>query len=114
MEVSFNYLGQFGQMLKEDAGWSGARESSGLNYSELGMRRHVLDINGSIGGERLIVNFSYSRNLHTAATIERVANRFVAELRAVIRHCQSTMAGQHTPSDLPLAHTTAHRKATPL
>src|ERR1043166_2897463 len=107
MEVSFNYLGQFGQMLKEDAGWSGARESSGLNYSELGMRRHVLDINGSIGGERLIVNFSYSRNLHTAATIERVANRFVAELRAVIRHCQSTMAGQHTPSDFPLAQITA-------
>src|ERR1043166_8665850 len=107
MEVSFNYLGQFGQMLKEDAGWSGARESSGLNYSELGMRRHVLDINGSIGGERLIVNFSYSRNLHTAATIERVANRFVAELRAGIRHCQSTMAGQHTPSDFPLAQITA-------
>src|SRR3982751_2710327 len=109
MEVSFNYLGQFGQMLKADAGWSGARESSGLNYSQLGTRRHVLEINGSIGGEQLVVSFSYSRNLHRQETIERLGKRFVAELRAVIRHCQEAPVSRHTPSDFPLARITAEQ-----
>ncbi|MCP4655305.1 MAG: AMP-binding protein, partial [bacterium] len=62
-----------------------------------------LEINGSISGGRLRVTWSYSENLHHRATIEDWAQRFLAALRTLIRHCLSPEAGGYTPSDFPLA-----------
>ncbi|NEB67848.1 hypothetical protein G3I39_12440, partial [Streptomyces fulvissimus] len=44
-----------------------------------------------------------SAGLHHAATVQRLARDFTAELRALVRHCALPEAGGRTPSDFPLA-----------
>ena len=98
-EVVFNYLGQFDQHLREGALFSPARESVGHSHSQHGRRHHLLEINGSISGGRLRMEFSYSSAVHQHATIERVAGEFIAALRALIAHCLAPEAVGYTPSD---------------
>ena len=60
-----------------------------------------MSISGSIVGGRLQLEWSYSKKLHQRSTIERLANDFIAALRALVAHCQSPDAGGYTPSDFP-------------
>jgi non-ribosomal peptide synthase protein (TIGR01720 family) len=101
-EVSFNYLGQFDQVLPESAPFELARESFGPLSDPLGNRRHLLEIVGSVIGNRLEIVWTYSEGVHRRATIERLAQNFLEELRALISHCQLKEAGGYTPSDFPL------------
>jgi non-ribosomal peptide synthase protein (TIGR01720 family) len=102
-EVSFNYLGQFDQLLPEGASFAPARESRGPVHSPWGTRRHLLDVLGSITGGQLHLVWTYSAQVHQRAIIERLAEGYVEALRALIAHCQSPAAGGYTPSDFPLA-----------
>ncbi len=103
-EVSFNYLGQFDQVLAESALFRLARESSGPDHSPRGQRRYVLEVEGSIMEGWLQVAWVYSENMHRRSTIERLAEDFITALRALISHCQSSQAGSYTPSDFPEAN----------
>jgi non-ribosomal peptide synthase protein (TIGR01720 family) len=49
------------------------------------------------------MSWTYSENLHRAATIERLAQAYRDELRSLIAHCLSPEAGGYTPSDFPSA-----------
>ena len=102
-EVSFNYLGQFDQLLSLDAMFGLAKESSGPEHSQLGSRSHLLEVNALVVGDCLQVNWTYSSKLHQRATVESLAESFMTQLRALIAHCQSPDAGGYTPSDFPLA-----------
>jgi amino acid adenylation domain-containing protein/non-ribosomal peptide synthase protein (TIGR01720 family) len=102
-EVSFNYLGQFDQALPASSPFELAQESPGPLAAPLGHRRHLLEITGSVIGNRLEINWTYSESLHRRATVERLARSFLEELRALIAHCQLREAGGYTPSDFPLA-----------
>jgi len=102
-EVSFNYLGQFDQLLSPDGMFGMAKESSGSEYSLLGRRSHLLEINGFVAGGQLQLNWIYSSNLHQRAKVERLAEGFIAAVRSLIAHCQSPEAGGYTPSDFPVA-----------
>ncbi|MEK7327797.1 MAG: condensation domain-containing protein, partial [Chloroflexota bacterium] len=88
-EVSFNYLGQIDQALSGEALFDLAREGRGPERSLRGERAHLIDINGGIVGGRLQMEWTYSVAFHRRATIERVAEAFIAALRAIIAHCQS-------------------------
>ena len=44
-------------------------------------------------------DFEYSRNLHDRATVQRLADDFLATLRGLIEHCLSPGAGGFTTSD---------------
>jgi non-ribosomal peptide synthase protein (TIGR01720 family) len=50
-------------------------------------------------GGRLQARFTYSENLHRRATIEGVAEAFLAALRELVEHCRSADARGLTPSD---------------
>ncbi|MCP4658874.1 MAG: AMP-binding protein, partial [bacterium] len=102
-EVLFNYLGQLDGAFSASSLFRPAAESSGPAAAPRDLRSHLLEINGSISGGRLRVTWSYSENLHHRATIEDWAQRFLAALRTLIRHCLSPEAGGYTPSDFPLA-----------
>jgi amino acid adenylation domain-containing protein/non-ribosomal peptide synthase protein (TIGR01720 family) len=102
-EVSFNYLGQFDQVLSPDLMFQIAKESSGPEHSRLGRRRHLLEVNALVAGGQLQLDWTYSSNLHQRATIESLAQGFLTALRSsLIAHCQSPEAGGYTPSDFPL------------
>ena len=102
-EVGFNYLGQFDQVLQESSPFAPAKESGGRTYGLGGEREHVIEINGSIVGGRLLMTWTYSENLHERETVERLSESYSAALRALTEHCASPEAGGYTPSDFPLA-----------
>jgi non-ribosomal peptide synthase protein (TIGR01720 family) len=102
-EVSFNYLGQFDQVVSGSALYTPARESIGSPYSPQSRRTHLVAIYGSIAGGQFHLGVEYSSRFHRQETIERLGASYVAALREIILHCQSPDAGSHTPSDFPLA-----------
>jgi non-ribosomal peptide synthase protein (TIGR01720 family) len=102
-EVSFNYLGQFDQLLSPDSMFQIAKESSGSEHSRLGSRGHLLEVNALVTGGQLQLDWTYSSSLHQRATIENLAQGFLKALRSLIAHCQSPESGGYTPSDFPSA-----------
>jgi amino acid adenylation domain-containing protein/non-ribosomal peptide synthase protein (TIGR01720 family) len=101
-EIAFNYLGQFDRILPDVSPFRLADEPIQLSRSERSHRRHLIEINAMVVGDRLEVDWTYSENLHRRATIETLAEDFVENLRALISHCLSPDAGGYTPSDFPL------------
>ncbi|HEY7817181.1 MAG TPA: condensation domain-containing protein, partial [Vicinamibacteria bacterium] len=102
-EVSFNYLGQFHQMIPEGLPVRLLTGSGGARESDRGERGHLIEINGGVIDSRLQMVWSYSRRLHKRETMERLAGDFLESLRGIVHHCQSEEAGGSTPSDFPMA-----------
>jgi amino acid adenylation domain-containing protein/non-ribosomal peptide synthase protein (TIGR01720 family) len=102
-EISFNYLGQFDQLLPESTSFGPSRGSSGATQSSRITRRYPLDIKGGVSGGCLQLMLTYCENLHRRETIEGLAGNIIQALRAFIIHCLSPGAGGYTPSDFPLA-----------
>nr|UBH04475.1 NosC [Desmonostoc muscorum CCALA 125] len=101
-EISFNYLGQFDQLINTSSWMQPASESAGHSHSLQNNRAHLLDINSVITEERLQINWAYSKNIHQHATIESLAQEFVKTLLGLIAHCSSPESGGYTPSDFSL------------
>ena len=101
-EVSFNYLGRFDETVIEGAALRIARESAGSAFSPQARRTHLIEINAAVGGGRLHVNWAYSPQVHSKATVEGLADRLMWELRELIRESGSG-AESYTPADFPLA-----------
>lgn len=102
-EVSFNYLGQFDQILPASSGLVPALESTGPVHDPAGRRRYLLEVNAFVSGGRLQVEWTYSDQVHQYVTIERLAQNYLVRLRELIAHCLSPGVGGYTPSDFPLA-----------
>ncbi|HKG14118.1 MAG TPA: condensation domain-containing protein, partial [Pyrinomonadaceae bacterium] len=102
-EVSFNYLGQVDQVLRDSELFALTEKGAWLSRSPRAPRRHLIEIDGSVVAGRLTLGWAYSENVHRRQTVERLAGEFVAALRELISHCRQTQAGGFTPSDFPLA-----------
>ncbi|MBV9790246.1 MAG: non-ribosomal peptide synthetase, partial [Chloroflexi bacterium] len=102
-EVIFNYLGQLDRGAPTAGLLKPARGSSGLAQSADSPRGHLLEITGSVYEGVLQFSWVYSQAIHQRATIERVADDFMATLQDLIAHCLAPDAGGFTPSDFPLA-----------
>jgi amino acid adenylation domain-containing protein/non-ribosomal peptide synthase protein (TIGR01720 family) len=102
-EMVFNYLGQFDQVLASSTLFRLAGESTGKWHSPKQRRRYALEVNSMVVRGRLQFAFTYSRNLHDVATIQRLSDAFGEALREIAAHCLSPEAGGRTPSDFPLA-----------
>jgi len=98
-KVSFNYLGQFDQVLPKSSLLMLSSEPSGPIRSPRGNRRYLLEINGFIASSKLQLNWTYSENIHRRESIENLATGFIESLRSLIQYCQSPDAGGCTPSD---------------
>ena len=105
-EVTFNYLGQFDQTLQDSTLFTWGTVSPGPTRSPKGNRSNLVEIVGMINAGMLQIRWNYSENIHRRATMEALANNYLAALRALILHCQSPEAGGYTPSDFPLAKIT--------
>lgn len=111
-EVSFNYLGQFDWGMQSDSFIKLASESFGSEHSQLGHRSHLLEINGLVVENQLQLEWTYSENFHSSATIESLAQDFAASLRMLIAHCLSADAGNYTPDGFE--NQTLHSEAQPI
>jgi amino acid adenylation domain-containing protein/non-ribosomal peptide synthase protein (TIGR01720 family)/FkbM family methyltransferase len=102
-DVSFNYLGQFGQDSLEFSRYGPAAESAGPALSPRSLRSHKLDFNAVVLGGRLRISCRYSWNLHRRATIDKLTADLVQALCDINAHCRSHATTEWTPSDFPLA-----------
>ena len=102
-EVSFNYLGQFGQNQPDTLPLEEVTESSGPARNLQSDRIHLLEINGSISNGQLQVTWMYSDQIHAEETIKRLASAFVDALRSLIEHTRRFGDGGYTPSDFSKA-----------
>ncbi|CAC5344906.1 MULTISPECIES: non-ribosomal peptide synthetase [Planktothrix] len=101
-QVSFNYLGQFDQVLSA-SGVLGEVKEWKTERSLVGNRSHLLEISGLIRSQKLEMQFVYSEKVHQRETIERLANGFMSVLKSLIIHCQSSKDKGYTPSDFSAA-----------
>ena len=101
-EVSFNYLGRFDDAWGAGTLFAPSGLAPGPTRSARQVRSHLIELNGSVSGGRLHVDWLYSEAFHRRATIERLSRRFEESLRGLVEHCRSGAWGV-TPSDFPLA-----------
>jgi amino acid adenylation domain-containing protein/non-ribosomal peptide synthase protein (TIGR01720 family) len=98
-DVIFNYLGQFDQLLPAGSPFSLSSASSGPARHPASPRSYVLEISGGVTGGQLRLSWTYSANLHQQATIERLADAFIAALRTLIDQAQAAVSA---PGRFPL------------
>nr|WP_322642344.1 MULTISPECIES: non-ribosomal peptide synthetase [unclassified Nostoc]MDZ7989625.1 amino acid adenylation domain-containing protein [Nostoc sp. DedVER02]MDZ8113701.1 amino acid adenylation domain-containing protein [Nostoc sp. DedVER01b] len=101
-QVSFNYLGQFDQVLKASEVLGLAKELKS-EQSLLNQRSHLLGISGFIRAGKLEMTWAYSEKVHKRDTIERLASGFIEALKILITHCQTKDSQSYTPSDFSAA-----------
>jgi non-ribosomal peptide synthase protein (TIGR01720 family) len=102
-ELSFNYLGQFDQLLPQGALFSSAGETHGSDRAANQLRSHLLEVVARVGDGRLQVEWHYSSAVHCRETVQWLAESFISSLERIIQHCLTPEAGGFTPSDFPLA-----------
>lgn len=103
-KVTFNYLGQVdGKASTQDNVWRLSETQPQEQRSPRSTRRTWIDIGAMVREGCLQVQWTYSERIHDAATMGRLADAFINELKSLISHCVE--AGNHglTPSDVPLA-----------
>ncbi|HEV2150123.1 MAG TPA: amino acid adenylation domain-containing protein, partial [Longimicrobiaceae bacterium] len=102
-EVRFEYLGRFDGSVSGDTLFRLAGEPAGRSSSASAPRSHRLEVSAGVLEDRLRVSWGYSRGVHDGATVRRLAERYLDELRALVASCRDAEAGGLTPSDFPLA-----------
>nr|QEO74853.1 Beta-ketoacyl synthase [uncultured bacterium] len=100
-EVVFLYHGQFDQDSHGALPFRPAAEDGGPIHSPRGLRTHLFEVGARFAGGRLHVTWTYSENLHTRETVERLAASYLEALRALIEHAGA--AGTYAAADFPEA-----------
>jgi non-ribosomal peptide synthase protein (TIGR01720 family) len=113
-QISFNYLGQIDSQLHNNSnnnshnnnlfGLSNAPTGSGM--FELQERPHLLAINARVQEECLVVDWSYSKNIHNAETIKQLAESFLSNLGAYLLEPTSTESSFYSATDFHLVDLT--------
>jgi len=87
--VVFNYLGRFDQTFSTEGPFKLVPESTGLERSGRQIRDFLLAFSGIVVDDRLWLECAYSRNLHTAETVERLMSQFLQSLKGIIEKARA-------------------------
>jgi len=94
-EVAFNYLGQFPGVGTPIA----AEPARDLTRSENAVRRHAIEVNASVAGGRLCTHWTFSANIHTRASAQRLVGEYGSAVARLIAHGTSNAPARYAPSD---------------
>lgn len=100
--MSFNYLGQFDQVMSAGALFDLAAEHPGPMHAAHERRSNALDIVAFVREGRLRIAFGFAREHLDEAAVEAWAQAYLDALRALIAHCAEPAHCGFTPSDVPL------------
>ena len=98
-ELYVNYLGQASGSAPNDA----PRFVTGGLRAPNGEVNRTWEINAQVREGRLVVDWSYSTELHHPATVEGLSDRVLEQLTALVDHCRAAGEKRFTPSDFPEA-----------
>ena len=101
-QVSFNYLGQFDQVLDANGRFAFAPETGGEVMAGSAVLSHVLDLNAILLDGELSMSWRYSPGTLSEATVSRLVTAFHDRLTLLVGHC-ATAELSSTPSDFGLA-----------
>lgn len=93
-QVLFNYLGEVGYGATESSAFRLTFDSAGTPHSPLGLRQHLLDIDGFIENGQLRIDWTYSENVHFEETIQQIAQNYITALVSLIDHCCDEAAAE--------------------
>ncbi|WP_250853671.1 non-ribosomal peptide synthetase [Streptomyces rhizosphaericus] len=91
-EISFNYHGRFDSSVDGVGTYGNSTSAMGKMRSARGQRSHVLDFILGVTRKRLLIEVTYSQNIHRQETIQAIADRYLSSLREVIRQASNTSA----------------------
>ena len=98
--LGFGFLGEIDRPAAD--GCTVLPEPAGAEESPRARRAYPLEVRTLIAGGELLVRWRYSERLHRRTTVTHVGERYLDELRALIR-LSGRVNSVHTPSDFPLA-----------
>lgn len=75
----------------------------GPDVSPRGRRPYPIEVEASLAGGALVVRWRYSEIRHDRRTIQARADRYVAELEALLAAARQPVEPTHSPADFPLA-----------
>ena len=102
--ITFNYLGQFdGSFDEQDSLFKPSGEAKGDDQSPLAPLSNWLSLDGQVYGGELSLNWTFSQQMFDTATVQRLADDYTEELKALVAHCCTPELAGATPSDFPLA-----------
>ena len=99
-EVVFNYLSQ---QRREAGGFFAEVGPTGESIGRGNQLPTRVEINGAVVDDTLQVRVDYDGRWFADGSVERLAEHFIASLRAIIEHCTRPGVGSLTPSDVPLS-----------
>src|SRR2546421_2123144 len=99
--VSFNYLGQFDQVLGREALFAPAPEDTGWQQDPENQRVHRLNVVALIVGEQLQLSLQYSGQ-QRAESMQQLAQAYVARLQQLIAQAPQAERFPYIPEDFPL------------
>ena len=70
-----------------EAGFRRVAQATGPSRGPANGRGHKLEVNGGVAGEQLRMTFTYDRELHDEATLQRLVTRFTARLEQLVEVC---------------------------
>src|SRR5256714_5785861 len=100
--VSFNYLGQFDQVLGREALFALAPEDTGWQHAPENQRTHQLDVVALIVGEQLQLSLQYSGQQYRPESMQQLAQAYVARLQQLIAQAPQADHCPYIPEDFPL------------
>ncbi|WP_259765174.1 condensation domain-containing protein, partial [Pseudomonas protegens] len=102
--ITFNYLGQFdGSFDEQDSLFKPSGEAKGDDQSPLAPLSNWLSLDGQVYGGELSLSWTFSQQMFDTATVQRLADDYAEELKALVAHCCAPEQAGATPSDFPLA-----------
>ncbi len=110
-ELSFNYLGQFDQVLNSGQHFGWARESSGQTTSDKQQALHRLILTAVVLDGQLEMSLEFAGERYSTVAMAALLKTMVASTEAMIEHCRQSGPGRLTPSDFPLAKVDASQLA---
>ncbi len=115
-QITFNYMGQFGQENTGNAGNAPGIEktaekrlfslsplSTGNTFSPEQPIDSAIDISGIIIGNQLNFTFGYNTKQYNRSTIETIAHSFKSYLQEIIQHCGGKEETEKTLSDYSIS-----------
>ena len=84
VELGFEYLGQFDNVLVADGPFALAPESPGAVREEDAERLHLLELSGRVIGGELQLSWGYSEAVHAWATVQELADATLRGLRELL------------------------------
>jgi non-ribosomal peptide synthase protein (TIGR01720 family) len=99
-EISFNYLGEFGQENHPDTGITWVpRMNKGNSISAETEMHAVIDINGLVVEGMLFLSFTYNKHMYEKVIVDQLVELYRSNLIEIIEHCSQKEESELTPSD---------------